>query len=313
MTKQLLILYSFLWLCMGCSMKEIELAVEKDHYDLSFGKLSTTWDEGIPLGNATVGSLVWQKGKNLRLSIDRIDLWDLRNTEELTGNDFSFAWLYEHVKDDNYKPVQERFDCPYSKYPGPSKIPGAGMELPLSEMGEVSHVHLYQRQAVCEVLWNSGIRLQCFVHAEEPIGWFVLDGVQKDFTPQLVSPSYCNRLSLCRVSPPFFPLNGYPSTSFISRGTKPTQEESRRRNKHMRNRIIFYSVFYFGVTLFWQKSVFFTDVHSSSSLSTFMVQSYKMKTDTSEQKNFEMQNPYIVSEFCTFLIKYVEECRSPPE
>lgn len=188
--KQVISLYIFLWLCTGCSIGKVELVVEKDHYDLSFDELATTWDEGIPLGNATIGTLVWQKGENLRLSIDRSDLWDLRNTKELMGKDFSFAWLYEHVQNGDYKPVQERFDRPYSKYPGPSKIPGAGMELPLSEMGEVSHVHLYQRQAVCEVLWKSGARLHCFVHAEEPVGWFVLDGMQDDFTPLLVPPFY---------------------------------------------------------------------------------------------------------------------------
>ncbi len=43
-------------------------------HDLAFAEVATTWDEGIPLGNATVGALVWQKGNSLRFSLDRTDL-----------------------------------------------------------------------------------------------------------------------------------------------------------------------------------------------------------------------------------------------
>lgn len=190
MIKQLIFASSLCWLCIACNITSKELLVIQERYDLTFDDLAQTWDEAMPLGNATVGSLVWQKGENLRISIDRSDLWDLRHSEELTGDDFSFAWLYEHVMKENYKPVQQRFDLPYNAYPGPSKIPGAGIELPLDEMGEISRVHLYQRQAVCEVLWKSGASLRCFVHAEEPVGWFILDGASSDLVPLLVPPVY---------------------------------------------------------------------------------------------------------------------------
>ncbi len=126
----------------------------------------------------------------MRISIDRSDLWDLRQSKELTGDGFSFAWLYGQVMKSDYKPVQERFDLPYGKYPGPCKIPGAGMELPLNGLGEIAQVHLYQQQAVCEVLWESGVSLQCFIHAEDPVGWFVLKGVKEDYEPLLVPPAY---------------------------------------------------------------------------------------------------------------------------
>lgn len=42
--------------------------------DLQFGQLAKSWDEGIPLGNATVGALVWQRDSALRFSLDRTDL-----------------------------------------------------------------------------------------------------------------------------------------------------------------------------------------------------------------------------------------------
>ncbi|WP_270300278.1 MULTISPECIES: sulfatase [Bacteroides] len=128
-------------------------------HDMEFRDLARKWDEAIPLGNATIGSLIWQKGERLRMSIDRSDLWDLRHSKELEGEGFSFHWLYEQLQKGDYTPVQRRFDKPYNAYPGPSKIPGAGLEFPIKHFGEVEKVHLYQRQAVCEVVWKSGVSL----------------------------------------------------------------------------------------------------------------------------------------------------------
>lgn len=54
-------------------------------HDMEFRDLARKWDEAIPLGNATIGSLIWQKGERLRMSIDRSDLWDLRHSKELEG------------------------------------------------------------------------------------------------------------------------------------------------------------------------------------------------------------------------------------
>lgn len=38
------------------------------------------WDEGLPLGNGFMGSIVY--GRNpLKITVDRTDLWDLRPNE----------------------------------------------------------------------------------------------------------------------------------------------------------------------------------------------------------------------------------------
>ncbi|MFV0506755.1 MAG: glycosyl hydrolase family 95 catalytic domain-containing protein [Bacteroidales bacterium] len=191
MNRQLSIFFALMWLITSChNGKYAALHVEADEHDLAFGNLASTWDEAMPLGNATIGSLVWQKGDNLRISIDRSDLWDLRQSEELSGEGFSFDWLYQQVMKGDYAPVQKRFDYPYNAYPGPSKIPGAGMELPIQGLGEVDSVRLYQQQAVCEVRWKSGASMQCFVHAQEPLGWFILNGVDTSLNPMLVPPAY---------------------------------------------------------------------------------------------------------------------------
>lgn len=160
--------------------------------DLVFDSLAASWDEGVPLGNAVVGELVWRRAGALRLSIDRSDLWDLRPVDSLSGNNYKFEWVKQHIRSENYLPVQKKFDHPYDREPAPSKLPGAAVEFSLSHLGEPDGVRLYLNDALCEVTWQSGARMQTFVHATEPVGWFVFENVDADIEPQLVVPTYRN-------------------------------------------------------------------------------------------------------------------------
>ena len=135
----------------ACCEKE-SLPVTPTSSDLQFGHLAKTWDEGIPLGNATVGTLVWQRDSVLRFSLDRTDLWDLRPMDSIAGPNNRFAWVCEQVRKGDYLPVQKKFDHPYNALPAPSKIPGAALEFPLN-IGKVFSVHLFLNNALCEVLW----------------------------------------------------------------------------------------------------------------------------------------------------------------
>ena len=128
------------YLLVACSGNG-SLPVVLSDSDLQFDNLAQTWDEGIPLGNATVGALVWQRDSALRLSLDRTDLWDLRPSDSISGPNNRFAWVREQVRKGDYLPVQQKFDWPYNAWPAPSKIPGAALEFPL-KMGKVSSVHL---------------------------------------------------------------------------------------------------------------------------------------------------------------------------
>lgn len=164
--------------------------------DLVFTDLAATWDEGMPLGNATIGSLVWQKGNSLRLSLDRTDLWDLRPTEFVESDIFKFSWVKEHVDKNDYGVVQQKLDAPYNALPGPSKIPGAGMEFDTSSLGKVKQNRLYLDDAVCEVTWENGAKMQTFVHATDPVGYFIFENVDESFIPKLVPPSYSQAAGL---------------------------------------------------------------------------------------------------------------------
>ncbi len=45
-------------------------------------------------------------------------------------------------------------------------------------------------KALCRVEWSSGMRLETFVHATEPVGWFRFENAGTDFVPELVAPRY---------------------------------------------------------------------------------------------------------------------------
>ena len=71
MKKNLLLTLS-VWLLTACNVS-VDLPVVSSDSDLQFPDLAKTWDEGMPLGNATVGALVWQRDSALRFSLDRTD------------------------------------------------------------------------------------------------------------------------------------------------------------------------------------------------------------------------------------------------
>ncbi|CDN31667.1 hypothetical protein BN938_1580 [Mucinivorans hirudinis] len=161
--------------------------------DLQFTALARTWDEGIPLGNGFVGALVWQKNDTtLRMSLDRIDLWDLRPSDSIVTNPKTFDWVYDRVINNKYGEVQLKYDVSYEAFAAPSKIPGAALEFNIGALGEVENVRLYLNNALCVVRWKNGATLTTFVDANRPIGWFVFENIPQEIVPVIVPPTYHN-------------------------------------------------------------------------------------------------------------------------
>ncbi|MGB5556289.1 MAG: glycoside hydrolase family 95-like protein [Flavobacteriaceae bacterium] len=171
-------------------LSQAPIVLEKSPHDLHFEKLADIWDEAIPMGNGILGMLIWEKEGKLRFSLDRADLWDLRPMENLKTTEWKYSWVHEQWKNDTYKDVQDRFDVPYDQSPAPSKIPGAALEFDVAALGEVDSVHLYIKNAVCEIKWKNGARLLAFVHAAKPVGWYQFEGLPDSLNFQLIPPAY---------------------------------------------------------------------------------------------------------------------------
>ncbi|MEO6285888.1 MAG: glycoside hydrolase family 95-like protein [Dyadobacter sp.] len=188
MSKTILSLLVSLVLCAAATAQPLP------KHDLHDTKLAGTWDEGIPLGNATVGALVWQRGEKLRFSLDRADIWDMRPMAGLHRTEFNYQWVQEQVAKKDYAPVQQYFDAPYDKEPAPSKIPAAALEFDIQNVSKVKSVNLSVAKALCEVEWEDGMKLKTFVHATQPVGWFRFENVKSAILPELIAPAYQGKI-----------------------------------------------------------------------------------------------------------------------
>ncbi|MCK0158254.1 glycoside hydrolase family 95 protein [Cellulophaga sp. F20128] len=185
-----ILLISILTLFVSCSKQKKGVDIDWGKHDLDFKTLAQSWDEGIPLGNGVIGALVWEKEERLRMSLDNVNLWDLRPMENLNTPNYKFSWVYEQWKNNNYEEVQKNFDAPYDNSPAPSKIPGAGLEFEIAEFGNVISNKLAITDAISEIKWENGVTMNSFVHATDQVGWFRFDGVKEGFKPMLVPPAY---------------------------------------------------------------------------------------------------------------------------
>jgi len=169
-------------------------AQPKPEHNLVFDSLAKRWDEAIPLGNGWLGALIWQKSDRVRISLDRIDLWDDRPMPDI--DKLKFNWVIEQVKKNQYDTVQKLGDDPYEKYPAPTKIPGAALEFDLKEFGRVVSNELDIVRALSTVKFENGVLFHNYIHATNQIGYFGFENLpQKKFSvndifPSLIIPGY---------------------------------------------------------------------------------------------------------------------------
>lgn len=158
-------------------------------YHLHFDTLARRWDEGIPLGNGWLGVLIWEKNKKLRLSLDRVDLWDDRPMPEIDR--LSFQWVRQKVMAKQYDSVQKLGDEPYEKYPAPTKIPGAAIEFDMENIGKVVSNDLDISNGLSVIQFDNGVVFNNYVHATEQVGFFGFENLSAEAPlPELIIPAY---------------------------------------------------------------------------------------------------------------------------
>ena len=206
----------------GCS----RLETTPSDSDLVFRDLASVWDEAMPLGNATLGELVWQKGDRLRLSLDRVDLWDLRPIENFKGDEYSFDWVKDHIRSGDYDPVVDLFEKKFYS-PAPSKIPGAAIEVDVSGWGPVKENRLYLNNALCDVVWENGTTMKTFVQADRNVGWMVFDNVPDSFDMEIIPPQYQEKDGKldAGLGSSSLVLLGYPQGEILRKGNKITYHQ----------------------------------------------------------------------------------------
>ena len=159
--------------------------------NLVFNSLTTRWDEAIPLGNGWLGALIWQKENNIRISLDRVDLWDDRPMPEI--DKLRFKWVTNQVRKGQYDTVQKIGDEPYEKYAAPSKIPGAALEFDLSKCGKVISNELDIKTALSVIKFENGIVFNNYIHAINQVGYFGFENCTEEIVPVIKIPPYHSR------------------------------------------------------------------------------------------------------------------------
>ena len=92
-----------------------------------------TWDEAIPLGNGTMGGLLWGETNLLRLSLDRGDLWDERPSKRFTEVRDKFNWrtMQQLVASNRMAEFHDIYDSNYDYNGPPTKLPAGRVEIML--------------------------------------------------------------------------------------------------------------------------------------------------------------------------------------
>jgi len=88
-----------------------------------------SWDEGLPLGNGTLGALVWGGDSIINISLDRGDLWDERRPAIFADSQWTWAAMQQLVATNNMARFRQLFDEPYDNLAYPTKLPVGRLEL----------------------------------------------------------------------------------------------------------------------------------------------------------------------------------------
>jgi alpha-L-fucosidase 2 len=153
--------------------------------------LATSWEDGLPIGNGMQGALIWQKQNAVRMSLDRADLWDERPVKNQNRPEFKFEWVLRQWKANNYQAVQQLFDAPYQQEAGPTKLPGAALEIEIpTAWGAANSASVNTYKALAAVTFSSGVRLQAFVSSHIPFGMFRIQNSKTVPVFRLMPPDY---------------------------------------------------------------------------------------------------------------------------
>lgn len=147
-------------------------------YNLNFNEGIKSWDDALPLGNGLLGCLVWGYGSNLKFSLDRVDLWDTRQSSMVLREDFNFKELKKLIINKNQEEILKRFDDIYNEVT-PTKIPAGRLELNYAEEPIEMYSTLNIQKAIAEVTLrfkNGESRISSFLHGRDKYGYIKVVG-----------------------------------------------------------------------------------------------------------------------------------------
>ena len=158
-------------------------------YDIAYKKSILNWDEALPIGNGTLGGLIYGDGP-LKISIDRLDLWDKRVTPKIEEKNFNYARMRKLVEDGSDEAWAE-WNSYFNKTtvtPYPSKITAGRIELDFGKKFNAESTVSLQN-AIAHVSLDNGELgdLEAFISALRKVGVVKVKG---NFDLNLHIPNY---------------------------------------------------------------------------------------------------------------------------
>ncbi len=149
-----------------------------DIHDLRIQGHIERWDEAIPLGNGSLGCLLWGNGNPLRLSLDRSDLWDKRAAAIWDEPNTNYKEIIRLVKEKNADKINEMFTNPFFE-PTPTKIPAGRIEIDYGRSSSSMESHLSLSDATAQIklgFESTESEITAFLHADCPFGFISIAG-----------------------------------------------------------------------------------------------------------------------------------------
>ncbi len=117
------------------------------------GRSLGRWKDGIPLGSGVLGAVVWGEGTEIRVSLDRPDIWDLRCPVAAAGH--TWARLAELVAAGEFKKVEDEYEQSYRDV-FPTKLPVGRLVLK-SQHDKITRFEWLMELGTARVHFGSGV------------------------------------------------------------------------------------------------------------------------------------------------------------
>jgi len=135
------------------------------------------WDEAIPLGNGLTGGLLWGEGNEIRLSLDRGDIWDNRAHPGFTAPGFTYDVVREMANSGKTDLLNKQYARANDF---PTKLPGCRLVLTLPEQNKARSFNLDMIKALGSVDFGES-KIECFFSAVKPVALVKIPGGLNNF------------------------------------------------------------------------------------------------------------------------------------
>ena len=106
-------------------------------HDMVFEKPAGQWEQGVPMGNGVIGTVVWGGGdRPMKISLDRADIWELRNIHPDYEDEFNWRTFTHYLETEN-KEKLNTFLNPGRENPNPTRFPVGRLEF--TTQGQVAN------------------------------------------------------------------------------------------------------------------------------------------------------------------------------